>query len=177
MQDGGGGGGGTTHQDGGGGVATPNQERHPFVRSLMQEMGCSPQDLQRPHTARQRGADGAGEEGRKSSGVREGVPPPLGGRGAPEDQAHLLFDNIVNAPPGRIPPSSQAPAHHIWKTCPTRGGRRWGAGVGVSGEEGEEGEGARGYKAAGPTPGREDFRQEATEHGEEMGPADEEEER
>ena len=47
----------------------------------------------------------------------------------------------------------------------------------MSGEEGEEGEGARGYKAAGPTPGREDFRQEATEHGEEMGPADEEEER
>ena len=60
--------------------ATPNQERTPFVHGLIQEMGGSPQDLQRPHTAKRSGAEGVGEKLWETTRVQEGAPPPLGGR-------------------------------------------------------------------------------------------------
>ena len=104
--------GGTPHREGEGG-APSKQDHTPFMRGLIQEMGGSPQDLQRPHTSRQSGVEGAGEEGRESTGVGEGAPPPLGGRGTPEEQACVLFYNIVNAPLGRSQPNGQAPARHI----------------------------------------------------------------
>ena len=65
------------------GGAPPDQERTSILRGLIQKMGGSPQDLQRPHTSRRSGAEGAEEEGRETAGVGEGAPPPLGGRGTP----------------------------------------------------------------------------------------------
>ena len=114
--------GGTPYQEGEGGQP-PEQERTPFVLGLIQEMRDNPQDLQRTHTSRQSGAEGAGEEGRESKGVREGAPLPLGGRETPEEQARVIFDNIGNTPPGRISSRGQSPVHHIRRTCPTREGR------------------------------------------------------
>ena len=39
--------------------------------------------------------------------VGEGAPPPLGGRGKPEEQARAIVAQIVNFLPGRDPPSDQ----------------------------------------------------------------------
>ena len=53
------------------GGANLEKECTPFVRGLIQERGGIPQDLWRPHTARQNGAEGSGEEGRESTGFRD----------------------------------------------------------------------------------------------------------
>ena len=84
------------------------------MRDLIQDMGGSHQDLQIPHTARRSGEEGEGEEGRETAGDGEGGPPPLGWRRTPDEQVRVLFNNTVNTPPGRIPPSGQAPATHRW---------------------------------------------------------------
>ena len=80
------------------------------MRGLIQEMGGSPQYLQRPHTAIQSGAVGAGGEAQAATGVGEGAPPPLGRRGAPEEQVRAIMARIVNAPPGEGLPGGQTPA-------------------------------------------------------------------
>ena len=61
------------------------------MHGLIQEMVGRPQDLQMPHTARRNGVEGAGEEGRETTRVGEGAPPPLGGRGTSEEQAHDVY--------------------------------------------------------------------------------------
>ena len=78
--------------------------------SLIQEMGGGPKDLHRDPTAGQIGAVGGGGDHPLVLGGREGAHPPLGGRGAPEEQDRLMFANIFNSPSGVGPPIAQAPA-------------------------------------------------------------------
>ena len=59
--------------------------RTPFVRGLIQEMGGSPQDLSSPPTIARQSQQEDGERGvgREGAIIKEGAPPPLGGRGTP----------------------------------------------------------------------------------------------
>ena len=63
----------------------PEQERTPFVRVLIQEMGEGALELQRPPTAIQIGVEGERGEQQTGRGCREGAPPPLGRRGTTEE--------------------------------------------------------------------------------------------
>ena len=99
------------NQEGEGG-APPEQERTPFLQGQIKEMGESTPDLQMPHIARQSGIEGTTRERRPGRGCGEGAPPPLEGRGTPEDQAWRIVAQIINQPPGRSAPISQSPAPH-----------------------------------------------------------------
>ena len=94
---------------GGRGAAPPEQECATFVHGLIQEMGGIPQYLQSPQTPRRSGAEGEGGEAPVIPGVREGAPPPLGGRGMPEEQARAIVASIVKFPLEGGPPSGQVP--------------------------------------------------------------------
>ena len=104
-------GGGTPDQEREGG-APPEQEHTPFVRGLLHEIWGVPQDLHIPPlpTARQSGMEGARGEEQLGLGVGWSAPPPLGGRGTPEEQARAIVDHIVNLPSSGGLPSGQAPA-------------------------------------------------------------------
>ena len=74
----------------------------------------------------------------------EGAPPPLGGRGTPEEQAHAIVSRIFNFLPEGGPPSCQNPAptnqaQHIQgaRGKGRRGGRGRGREGGVRGKTGE----------------------------------------
>ena len=56
------------------------------MHGLIQEMEGGLLDLQMPPDARQSGVEGARGEQKPGRGRREGAPPPLGGRGTPEEQ-------------------------------------------------------------------------------------------
>ena len=71
----------------------------------VEEEGAAPPP---PPTTRRR--EGGGARGSYQQGVREGAPPPLGGRGTPEEQARSTVARIVNFPSGGGPPSGQTPA-------------------------------------------------------------------
>ena len=62
-----------------------------------------------PHTARRNGGEERGEE-QQGVGVGGGTPPPLWGRGVPEDQARSIVVHIVNFHLGGGPHSGQSPA-------------------------------------------------------------------
>ena len=81
-------GGGSTSQPEGEGETPPKQARMPFMRGLIQEMGGNPQDLISPPPHRKmKRRGGVKRAAQRGSRVREGAPTPLGGRGAPYEQA------------------------------------------------------------------------------------------
>ena len=94
-----------------GGGAPPEQARTPFLRGLIQEMGGNPQDLRRPPPNARR-IEGEGIRGEVKGGTVGGVgaPPPLGGRGEPEEQARSIVARIINLMPGGGPHSGQTVA-------------------------------------------------------------------
>ena len=82
--------------------------------------------LQRHPNVGKSGSEGERVEMETGRGWREGAPPPLGGRGTPEEQAQEIVERIINQQSGRSPPSGQAPAPHRCQTRPTWGGRGGG---------------------------------------------------
>ena len=67
------------------------------MRGLIQKMEGDPQDLSiPPPTARQSVGEGIIGEAQGRPRVREGAPPPLGGRGTPEEQAQTIVAWIIN---------------------------------------------------------------------------------
>ena len=89
----------------------------------------------------------------------------------PEEQARAIMSRIINQPPGRIPPSGQAPAPHIRQTHPTWG--VWGQGERDRSDGGRWGGGRGGIWVWGSRtpPQRGEDRQEVTERGEMTEPA------
>ena len=142
----------------------PNQARTPFVRGLIQEMGGHPQDLSRPPPNARR-SEGAGVGGMSRElprpGEEVGAPSPLGGRGAPEEQARAIVARIISTPPGGVPHSGQTPA--LQQAQQIRGarvqggrGRRGGRGYGDRWRRGVgEGEGSTRHPPAEPPAGKE----------------------
>ena len=87
----------------------PEQPRTPFVRGLNQEMGGHPQDLlNTPPPQRKTKRRGAGDVFEMADGG--GAPPPLGGRGTPDEQARAIVARIILDTPGGGPHSGQTPA-------------------------------------------------------------------
>ena len=79
---------GSKPQPEGEGGTPPKQASTPFVRGLIQEMGGNPKDLSSPlPTARRSEEEGTRREAQGGSGVGEGAPTPLGGRGTPGEKA------------------------------------------------------------------------------------------
>ena len=78
------------------------------MQGQIQEIGGGTPDLQRTPTTRIIRNEGATREQRPGRGRGEGAPPPLGGRGVPEDQTRRIVAHIINQLPGLIPPSDQS---------------------------------------------------------------------
>ena len=123
------------------GGSPPKQERTPFVRGPIQEMGGIPQDPRSPPTTRLSGEEGAIGEEKPGVGVGGGAPPLLGERGTPEEQAQAIVARIVNFLLGGGPPSGQALESNRQQTQHIRGVRGRGS-RGRSG--GERGRGEKG---------------------------------
>ena len=109
------------------------------MRGLIQEIGGGAPDLQRPPTARRSVSEVATWERWEGRGWVEGTPPPLGGRGAPEEQEQSVVAQIVNSLSGISPPSSQARDPTDDRPDPPGGSRGRGAEVGAAAEEMEAG--------------------------------------
>ena len=85
--------------------ATPNTERREEEGE-----GGGGSSSRRTSTASGRRREDPRRAGRMVQGRGEGAPPPLGRRGAPEDQAQVIVTNILNTHPVRGSPSVQAPS-------------------------------------------------------------------
>ena len=144
MREQGGEGGGILHPKREGG-APPEQARTCFMRGLIQEMGGYPQDLRMPPpNARRSKGEGVGGERKGETRVRVGAPPPLGGRGIPEDQAQAIVSRIIKLTPRSGPHSGQTPAQPK-RAQQTRGAR----GRGVRGRRGGRGDRDRRVRGRG----------------------------
>ena len=116
-----GGEGGTPNQEGGGG-GTPRVGAHALCARHDKGDGGG-QYQQSPPTSGRSGREGATGEQLTAQGTREGAPPSLGVRGAPEEQNRAIVAGIIIRPPGGGPHSGQAlePTQQAQQTRGARG--------------------------------------------------------